>query len=232
MDKPVSILQDKLLYRFSKPDLLETALCHRSYAYEQSTKTDDNEKLEFLGDAVLNLIVSHILMTRFPELNEGELSRIRASLVNENRLAAVARCIDLGEYVQLGKGESKSKGSKKKSILSDTFEALMAAVYLDGGYISAFEVIERLFSSHFNTIEKKPPLYDYKSLLQELVQNRYHQVPEYRIVGSEGPDHDKTFHVVLVVCDIETEGFGKSKKAAEQDAAKKAFDILSVAEDD
>lgn len=232
MDKPPSMLEDNLLYRFSKPDLLETALCHRSYAYEQSTKTDDNEKLEFLGDAVLNLVVSHILMTRFPDLNEGELSRIRASLVNENRLAAVARSIDLGEYVQLGKGESKSKGSKKKSILSDTFEALMAAVYLDGGYIPAFEVIERLFSGHFNTIEKKPPLYDYKSLLQELAQNRYQQVPEYRVVGSEGPDHDKTFHVVLAVCGIEAEGFGKSKKAAEQDAAKKAFDILSAADDE
>lgn len=229
MDDSVSELEDALLYRFSRPALLKTALCHRSYAYEQATKTDDNEKLEFLGDAVLNLIVSHILMTRFPSLNEGELSRIRASLVNENRLAAVAKSIDLGNFVQLGKGESKSKGSKKKSILADTFEALVAAVYLDGGYGPAFDVIERLFSRHFSAIEKTPPRYDYKSLLQEMVQNRRLPVPEYNIVAAEGPDHDKTFHVLLSVCGIETEGFGKSKKAAEQDAAKKAFETLSDA---
>ncbi len=229
MDNSTARLEASLFYRFSRAELLETALCHRSYAFEQAKKTDDNEKLEFLGDAVLNLVISHILMDRFPALNEGELSRMRASLVNTNRLAAVARSIDLGDFVHLGKGESKSKGSKKKSILADAFEALMAAVYLDGGYRKAFDVIERLFSEHFNTFEKTPPLYDYKSLLQEMVQNRFHQVTEYTVAGAEGPDHDKTFHVVLDVCDIQTEGFGKSKKAAEQDAARKAFEALSDA---
>lgn len=227
MDKALSTLEENLFYRFTNPELLETALRHSSYAHEQAGSIDDNEKLEFLGDAVLNLVVSHILMTRFSSLKEGELSRLRASLVNENRLATVAKSIDLGGVVQLGKGESKSKGSKKYSILADAFEALLAAVYLDGGFNRVFDIIERLFSPHFEAIEKSPPLYDYKSLLQERVQNQYHEVPLYRTIGSEGPDHDKTFHVLLSVCDIETEGFGKSKKTAEQDAARKAFALLS-----
>ena len=230
-EKPLSNLEDRLYYRFSNRDLLKNALCHRSYAHEQSMETKDNERLEFLGDAVLNLVISHILMSRFPELKEGELSRIRASLVNENRLASVARSIELGEYVQLGKGESKSRGGKKKSILSDTFEALVAAVYLDGGYDRSFELIERHFAEHFNAIENTPPRYDYKSLLQELAQNRFDQVPVYNTIGAEGPDHDKTFHIALSVCGVRTEGIGKSKKAAEQEAAKKAFDILSQAND-
>jgi ribonuclease III len=225
--KPLSTLEETLHYHFSNPDLLETALSHRSYAHEQSEDIDDNERLEFLGDSVLNMVISHILMARFPLLKEGELSRIRASLVNENRLAAVARSIDLGNFVHLGKGESKSKGGKKKSILADTFEALMAAIYLDGGYSRVFEIIEALFSIHLTAIEETPPLYDYKSLLQELAQQRNQQIPEYTTTGSEGPDHDKTFHVVLTVCNIETNGFGKSKKTAEQDAARKAFEILS-----
>lgn len=226
-NKPLSDLEKKLFYHFFDPTLLETALCHSSWAHEQASETRDNERLEFLGDAVLNMVISHILMTRFPELKEGELSRIRASLVNENRLAIVAKSIQLGEFVQLGKGESKSNGSKKKSILADTFEALVAAVYLDGGFSRVYEVIDIHFSSHFDTIEKNTPLFDYKSLLQELAQNKYHQVPLYKTIGTEGPDHDKTFHVVLDICDIQADGFGKSKKRAEQDAAKKAFDILS-----
>ncbi len=226
-NKSLLDLEKKLFYHFSDPTLLETALCHSSWAHEQSSETRDNERLEFLGDAVLNMVISHILMARFPELKEGELSRIRASLVNETRLAIVAKSIQLGEFVQLGKGESKSNGNKKKSILADTFEALVAAVYLDGGFNRVFEVIDIHFSSHFDAIEKDTPLFDYKSLLQELAQNRYHQVPLYKTIGAEGPDHDKTFHVVLDICDIQTDGFGKSKKRAEQDAAKKAFDILS-----
>jgi len=224
--RDLSGLEENLSYHFSDRGLLETALRHRSYAHEQSTKTDDNERFEFLGDAVLNTVISHILMSRFPNLNEGELSRVRASLVNENRLAMVARSISLGEYVQLGKGESKSRGARKKSILSDTLEALLAAVYIDGGYARVFGLIRNLFAPHLEEIEKTPPIYDYKSLLQELVQNHYHDIPVYRVSGSEGPDHDKTFQVSLSVCGMETTGSGKSKKAAEQMAAKQALDIL------
>ena len=226
--RDLSGLEESLDYRFIDRELLETALRHRSYAHEQSTKTDDNERFEFLGDAVLNMVISHILMSRFPNLTEGELSRVRASLVNESRLATVARSICLGDYIQLGKGESKSRGARKKSILSDTFEALLAAVYIDGGYARVFELIRNLFAPHLEEIEKTPPIYDYKSLLQELVQNHYQDIPVYRISGSEGPDHDKTFQVSLSVCGMETTGSGKSKKAAEQTAAKKALESLAT----
>ena len=230
--RDLSGLEESLDYRFSDRGLLETALRHRSYTHEQSTKTDDNERFEFLGDAVLNSVISHILMARFPNLTEGELSKVRASLVNESRLATVARSICLGDYVQLGRGESKSRGARKKSILSDALEAILAAVYIDGGYARAFELIRSMFAPHLEEIEKTPPIYDYKSLLQELVQNHYQDIPIYRVSGSEGPDHDKTFQVSLSVCGMETTGSGKSKKAAEQTAAKKALDTLATPDED
>lgn len=222
-----SKLEEKLGYRFTDPDYLKTALCHRSFSHEQAEKTDDNERLEFLGDAVLNMVISDMLMSRFPEMSEGELSRIRASLVNENRLAAIAGNISLGGFLKLGKGESKTSGNKKKSILADAFEALIAAVYLDGGFKQVFSIVENHFSPFFDEIEKAPLLYDYKSLLQEQVQHRHQEVPVYRITGAEGPDHDKTFHVELNVSGIRSDGCGKSKKEAEQDAARRAFKILS-----
>ena len=148
-------IEQTLSYEFKDKNLLQEALRHSSYVNEQSVSgLRDNERLEFLGDAVLNLVVGHILMQRYPELKEGELSRLRAGMVNESRLAAVAVSINLGNYIQLGKGELQTRGRKKKSILANAFEALLAAVYLDGGFSAAFQIIEIRLADLFRTIVK------------------------------------------------------------------------------
>lgn len=225
---PITRLEDKLGYRFADREILATALRHRSYVHEHPQGIEDNERLEFLGDAVLNLTVSHILMKRFPRLSEGELSRVRAGLVNEDRLAAAARSIELGSYLQLGKGEIRSNGQHKKSILADTFEALLAAVYLDGGFAEAFDLIHSHFAPFFEAIEAENPVYDYKSLLQEYAQSRHMEMPAYKVVEQSGPDHDKTFRIELSVCGFTAEGTGKNKKAAEQDAARKVYEQMTA----
>lgn len=217
----------KLEYNFSDEDLIEEAFRHSSYVNEQIGETfRDNERLEFLGDAVLNLIVGHILMERFPDIKEGELSRMRANLVNETQLACIARMIDIGSYTKLGKGELQTNGREKNSILADTFEAVIAAVYLDGGFDAAFAVIETRLAPLLDAIDKPYANQDYKSQLQELIQVTQRQMPVYSVIYENGPDHDKTFGVQLVVRDLKTEGTGKSKKLAEQDAARKALKNL------
>jgi ribonuclease III len=222
-----SELERRLRYEFIDNFLLEEALRHSSYVNELTdSHLHDNERLEFLGDAVLNLIVGHILMIHYPDLKEGDLSRNRANLVNEARLAKMARSLDLGSYIQLGKGEIQTLGREKNSILADCFEAVMAAVYLDGGYEAAFQIIEANFLPLIDDVHGVADHYDYKSQLQERVQVRYGGMPNYSVIREEGPDHDKTFWVALKVSDITTEGIGKSKKAAEQDAAQKALEIL------
>jgi ribonuclease III len=215
-------------YRFKNKYLLQEALRHSSYVNEL-TNSDlrDNERLEFLGDAVLNLVVGHILMRTYPELKEGDLSRNRANLVNESQLAKTARSIHLGDYILLGKGESQTQGREKNSILADSFEALTAAIYLDGGFETAYEIIENKLQPLIEQLDAADSDYDYKSRLQERVQVGGGAMPVYRIIREDGPDHDKTFWVALKVIDIETEGRGKSKKAAEQDAAKKALELLA-----
>ena len=226
-DNPLNIEQ-KLGYQFNSRDLLEEALRHSSYVNEQpDSELRDNERFEFLGDAVLNLIVGHILMERYPDLKEGDLSRTRANLVNENHLAIMARSIDLGAGLLLGKGEIQTNGIEKNSILAGAFEALMAAVYLDGGFKAAFKIIENNFVPFLDKIYPTIDNYDYKSRLQECVQEKHGSIPCYQVVREEGPDHAKTFWVSVKVFDIETEGTGKSKKAAEQDAARKALEILN-----
>ena len=153
----------------------------------------DNERLEFLGDAVLNLIVGHILMRRYPDLKEGDLSRSRANLVNESQLAKMARSFDLGLYIQLGKGEIQTHGREKNSILADTFEALMASIYLDGGFDAAYQIIETNFQPLIEHLHTAANNYDYKSQLQEKVQVEHGSMPDYSIIREDGPDHDKTF---------------------------------------
>ncbi|MCF8024511.1 MAG: ribonuclease III [Desulfobacteraceae bacterium] len=222
-NRDYSFLENKTGYLFADRRILATALRHRSYVHEHPESGTDNERMEFLGDAVLNLIVSHILMERFPKLTEGELSRARAGLVNEDRLAAAARSIELGDHLLLGKGERRSSGEQKKSILADTFEALVAAVYLDGGFAAAFELIRSHFAPFFEAVENENPVYDYKSLLQEHIQSRRLEMPTYEIIAESGPDHDKTFKVALTVNGFRTEGTGKNKKTAEQDAARNAW---------
>jgi ribonuclease-3 len=222
-----SELEKKLNYNFISKALLEEALRHSSFVNEQvHSNLRDNERFEFLGDAVLNLVVGHILMQQFPDLKEGDLSRMRANLVNESQLARIARSIALGEYLQLGKGEIQTDGREKNSILANSFEALIAAVYLDGGFKAAFEIIETNILPVIDPMHPEIGHQDYKSTLQEFVQDKQGKMPDYRVFREEGPDHDKTFWVALNVFDTETRGSGKSKKMAEQAAARKALEIL------
>lgn len=174
---------------------------------------------------MLNLVISLLLMEQYPEMTE-EISRSRATLVNEKQLADLARRIDIGPMVQLGKGESLSGGQEKNSILSDTFEAIVAAVFLDGGFDAAYRVLHRRFGNLMAGIDGPKPALDSKSRLQELIQTRIHAVPRYRVVEEHGPDHDKTFCVELEVNGLIARGTGKSKKAAEQDAAREALNRL------
>jgi ribonuclease-3 len=226
-DTDLKTFMHKLEYHFSDQDLIEEAFRHSSYVNEQVGETfRDNERFEFLGDAVINLIVGHILMERFPDINEGELSRMRANLVNETQLAGIARMIDVGRYIKLGKGECQTNGREKNSILADTFEAVIAAVYLDGGFDAAFAVIHTHLAPLLDAIDTPYAIQDYKSQLQELIQVTQSQMPVYSVIFENGPDHDKTFGVQLVVRDLKTEGTGKSKKLAEQDAARKALESL------
>jgi ribonuclease III len=220
-------LEAALDYQFANPDLLSDALHHTSYVNEHpQKKLASNERLEFLGDAVLNLAVSHLLMQRYPDLNEGDLSRNRAHLVNETQLADIAREIDLGPHLLLGKGEELTRGRDKNSILADTVEAVIAAVYLDGGFDAAFAFVEQWFSELLTTVTGSRHATDYKSRLQERVQSAYQEVPRYTVVGASGPDHSKTFTVQVSVADITAEGDGKSKKMAEQQAAKMGLELL------
>ncbi len=225
-----SEIEQQLQYEFKDKNLLQEALRHSSYVNEIAEQNlRDNERLEFLGDAVLNLTVGHILMRNYPDIKEGELSRSRANLVNESQLAETARSFRLGKYLLLGKGEIQTQGREKNSILADAFEALMAAIYLDGGFDAAYRIIEKKFQPLIKQLDTSDSNYDYKSRLQERVQVDHGVIPNYSITREDGPDHDKTFWVALKAIDIETEGSGKSKKAAEQDAARKALELLEKA---
>ncbi|MBT8374951.1 MAG: ribonuclease III [Deltaproteobacteria bacterium] len=224
----LSEIEEKLQYCFNNKELLDEALRHSSFVNEQSdADMKDNECLEFLGDAVLNLVTGHTLMKRYPELKEGDLSRMRANLVNDSQLAAIARRLNLGEYMQLGKGEIHTKGREKSSILANALEAVIAAVYLDGGFGAAFNTIEDNFSTLLNSINAPSANHDYKSKLQEIVQTSKKMVPCYIVINETGPDHDKTFTVQLTVKELKTEGIGKSIKLAEQDAAEKALKMIN-----
>lgn len=219
-----SKLEKKLGYGFQNRSILSEAVRHSSFVNERAIPDmRDNERFEFLGDAVLSLAVGHILMERHPELKEGDLTRIRSSLVNETQLASLAQALNIGSHILLGKGEFLTGGHHKTSILADTMEAIIAAIYLDGGYGAAHAMIEQLFSDLFDAVGEGVPFLDYKSELQEVVQLLHKPAPEYRIIKESGPDHDKTFSVQTDVCNILAVGKGKSKKAAEQDAARKAL---------
>jgi hypothetical protein len=223
----LDILETNLGHRFVDRSLLQTALCHRSFLNENQTVCDsDNERLEFLGDAVLGLCVGHILMQRSPSKKEGELSRLRSTLVSEPSLADMARSIDLGRFIRLGKGEAGSGGADKNSILSDTFEAVVAAIFLDAGFDITCDLVQRLFEDAVDQVLARDHTVDYKSRIQEYAQEMFSQAPVYTVTREFGPDHDKTFEICLELAHIQTQGFGKSKKAAEQDAAGKALALL------
>lgn len=225
--KDLLSLQEQIGYHFKNMALLVESLRHRSYVNEHADKdVKDNETLEFLGDAVLNLVVGHLLMIRHPSIKEGDLSRMRAALVNELELSNIARRIGLGRYLQLGKGEIATNGWGKNSILADAFEAILAAIYLDGGFHKAFDVISAHFSSQIESMSTHSAHLDHKSRLQEITQSRHRVTPQYQVIREDGPDHDKTFQVRLTIGNIVAEGVGKSKKAAEQDAAKNALEEM------
>jgi len=223
-----SDLEDRIGYHFKDPRLLIQALTHKSYAAEHGTQVQDNERLEFLGDAVLELVISRCLYDRHGrKCREGELTRMRSFLVNESQLASLARLLDLGRYLRLGRGEDKNRGREKPSILSDALEGLIGALYLDGGIDEAFRIIEALFGSLLDQAVEIGIGHDFKSLLQELTQKRFHAVPNYRVEAITGPDHQRTFVIALYFNgEVLARGKGKSKKEAEQKAARKALAVL------
>ncbi|MDL2328899.1 ribonuclease III [Desulfosarcina sp. OttesenSCG-928-A07] len=221
-------LETALGYGFKKKDHLVRALCHRSFIHEHpELGLSSNERLEFLGDAVLDLVISHLLMQRFPELSEGALSRHRAELVNETRLADISRELGIGPHLLLGKGEDLTHGREKNSILADTLEAVTGAIYQDSGFDAAFHFIESHFQKQLDRITHHPKM-DYKSQLQEQAQSLYHEAPHYQLVAEAGPDHDKCFRVRVTISGISAEGTGKSKKMAEQDAARAGLALLDA----
>jgi len=223
----LSILENYMDYSFKNRSFLNNALCHRSYLNENQDSCDsDNERLEFLGDAVLGLCIAQLLMEKSPSKKEGELSKLRATLVSEPALAQVARTIDLGRFIRLGKGEAISRGQDKNSILSDAFEAVIAAVYLDGGFEQVCGRIRYLFNESLDDMVSNENSIDYKSRLQEYAQERGCATPCYVVVNESGPDHDKTFEMQLNIFGLESRGAGKTKKAAEQDTAKKTLKVL------
>ncbi|HJZ89212.1 MAG TPA: ribonuclease III [Polyangia bacterium] len=222
-------LEQRLGYQFQQIELLKTALTHKSFVNENPTLAqEDNERLEFLGDAVLDLAVGHLLMERFPVRSEGELSKRRAAIVNEPGLWDVAETLGLGEWLFLGRGEEQTGGRRKASLLADACEAVLAAVYLDGGFPAAFRVIRRLFEERI-VLTQRAGAEDYKTQLQEMVQARLRQVPRYIVVAEHGPDHEKTFEIAVQIGGREVaRGSGKSKKEAEQRAAAGALAQLEV----
>lgn len=220
-------LCSRLGYRFQDLDLLEQALSHSSYVNENGgTSCDSNERLEFLGDAVLDLVISRHLYQRFPQATEAELTHTRAGLVNERHLARTARELDLGRFLLLGRGERRNQGQAKPSILADATEAVLAAIYLDGGIEAVEEVILTLMSSAVEKAASRRPRKDSKTALQEQVLGRLHITPKYRLLGTQGPDHQKTFTVALYIDGREwAQGQGRSKKDAEQQAAAEALEL-------
>jgi ribonuclease-3 len=222
-------LEAALGYRFRDGALCETALTHTSWLNEAAAEgRTDNERLEFLGDAVLALVVSDLLMRRLPTRAEGELTRMRAGLVSEGGLARAAAAIDLGHWLMLGRGEERTGGRSRPSILADALEALMGAIYLDGGLAAAATVAARLFDPMLTDVEQHARL-DYKSRVQERAQALWQVAPVYDVVGEAGPDHDKRFEVTLSVRGRELgRASGRSKKEAEQAAAAQALATLDA----
>ncbi|MGH2760215.1 MAG: ribonuclease III [Actinomycetota bacterium] len=218
-------LREKLGVSFRDPSLFEVALTHRSFAYENDV-AETNERLEFLGDAILNLCVTDLLYKRFPDLLEGDLAKLRASLVSEPALAGIAADLGLGEAMQLGRGERSSGGTRKPSIMADGLEAVLGAIYVDGGIQTIRKVVRSLFSELIEAAAGREIPKDAKTRLQELVTRRHGILPRYRVTGF-GPDHEKRFRAEVFVHEkFEGRGEGRSKKEAEQAAAAHALDRL------
>lgn len=221
-------LEKEIGYSFTRRELLEAAFVHRSYLNESREKHHSNERLEFLGDAVLALMSSDYLYKKYPESPEGTLTNIRSGLVKTKSLAEVAKNLGLGSLLFLSRGEEDSGGRTNASLLADTFEALLGAMYLDGGFSAALKFLETHLFPNVDTIVESKSYVDFKSLLQEIIQEQSKISPTYRVIRSEGPDHAKTFWVeVLAGETILGSGMGKSKQEAQQAAASSALEKMN-----
>jgi ribonuclease III len=228
LDIDLQELEESIGYHFRNKELLKEAVTHKSYANEMQLENPyGNERLEFIGDAVLGLIVSHILMERGKNCSEGRLSNMRAAIVNEDVLSELARSFNIGSYILLSKGEHECGGRDKKSILANVYEALIAAIYYDGGFSATFSLIEKHCAALLDEVVQKGFFRDYKSRLQEYAQRTFNAVPRYVLIMENGPDHGKFFEsqVVIGTCSYE-KGQGGSKKISEQDAAEKTLNVL------
>jgi len=222
-------LQQALGYSFTDLEHLVRALTHRSFANEHDTDID-NQRMEFLGDAVLDLVISSELYARYPDLPEGRLSYLRSRLVRQEALARQAAVLDLGRFLLLGRGEETSGGRQKPSLLADAYEAVLAAVYLDGGYDAAFAVIRARFEALLETVSSGRAVGDHKTRLQEIIQAQRDERPRYVIISTEGPPHARTYTSSVNLGDtVLGKGTGCSKKAAQQDAARDALERLEQA---
>ena len=216
-------LERRLGYSFNDLSLLRQALTHRSHG------TPNNERLEFLGDGLLNFVVAGMLFERFPKLPEGDLSRLRASLVNQHSLAEIAGSLELGDQLRLGEGELKSGGFRRPSILADALEAVIGAIFLDGGFAAAEQILQRLYDSGLKVIDPNAMGKDPKTMLQEVLQGRRLALPQYSVIDVSGEAHEQHFRVECAISElaVRTLGEGSSRRAAEQQAAKAAFDRLA-----
>ncbi|NWF93884.1 MAG: ribonuclease III [Syntrophaceae bacterium] len=223
-------LEGRIGYRFHDIEWLNRALTHGSFLNESDPSTKrSNEVLEFLGDAVLNLAVSHLLLQRFPDAQEGMLSMKRAHLVKQSSLALLAREIRLEEHLLLGKSELLNRGKEKSSILANAYEALFGAIYIDSGLGPVLGMLKKLLEPYLQSEPPFPSFQDYKSLLQEKAQPIYGLSPDYQVLKESGPDHDKRFQAsVAIHGEVKGIGWGKSKKEAEQEAARKALSKLEI----
>lgn len=224
----MQVLQENLRYKFKNEKLLINALTHSSFANEVRDGTTSNERLEFLGDSVLSIIVSEYIYKKFKNLPEGELTKMRAALVCEKSLCGFSRELELGKFLRLGKGEEKGGGRERDSILADAFEAVLAAIYLDGGFEVAKAHVMRFVTDELVHTDDEV-FKDYKTALQEIIQRNPEEVISYILTGESGPDHDKVFEVeVRLNSNTIGKGVGKNKKAAEQAAAKEALHLMGA----
>ncbi|HET7671247.1 MAG TPA: ribonuclease III [Burkholderiales bacterium] len=215
-------LEEQLGHRFARPGLLEQALTHRSFG------AGHNERLEFLGDGVLDCAVAAELYDRFPQLSEGKLTRLRATLVREEALVEVAREIGLASLIRMGEGEQAAAAEPRPSILADALEAVIGAIFVDGGYQAARDVVLSLFKTRFQQLDPERPVKDAKTELQELLQAGRRPLPVYRVLSVQGAAHEQSFEIECVVGDITASGTGRSRQKAEQEAARAMLDKLSA----
>ncbi|MEN9750811.1 MAG: RNase [Pseudomonadota bacterium] len=223
MDKERQASLSRIIhYTFNDPSFMIMALTHRSFSSQH------NERLEFLGDSVLSFLIANELYKRFPRIDEGDLSRLRAQLVKESSLSTIATSMGLGDFIRLGEGELKSAGWRRPSILADTFESIIGAIYLDGGIEPTHEFVLRFFETQLNEIDPKLIQKDPKTLLQELLQSKKSDLPIYTVVSIEGEAHSQIFTIECQIkkSNIKTQGIGNSRRIAEQEAASRAYQLM------